>query len=59
MPLLLASIVEINSSFPVQEVGFQIDYTLPRKGLEFGTVFLGDKNVACWVVAQGWAKVWT
>ncbi|KAL1814529.1 hypothetical protein ACET3Z_017103 [Daucus carota] len=40
-----------------KEVGFQIDYTLPRKGLEFGTVFLGDKNVACWVVAQGWAKV--
>ncbi|XP_074355788.1 ribonuclease TUDOR 1-like [Apium graveolens] len=38
------------------EVGFQVDYTLSRRGLEFGTIFLDDKNVTFWIVAQGWLK---
>ncbi|XP_074374885.1 ribonuclease TUDOR 1-like isoform X2 [Apium graveolens] len=38
-------------------VSFQIDYTLQPGGLEFGTVFLGNNNIASWVVAHGWAKV--
>ncbi|KAK1358055.1 hypothetical protein POM88_051311 [Heracleum sosnowskyi] len=42
-----------------KEVKFQVDYTLPQRRLEFGTVFLGDKNVAFYVVAQGWAKLKT
>ncbi|KAL4191912.1 hypothetical protein AMTRI_Chr06g191360 [Amborella trichopoda] len=40
-----------------QEVRFKIDYTVPSIGREFGTIFLGDKNVAALVVAEGWAKV--
>ncbi|KAK1358039.1 hypothetical protein POM88_051295 [Heracleum sosnowskyi] len=42
-----------------KEVKFQVDYTLPQRGLEFGNVFLGDKNVAFYVVAHGWAKLKT
>ncbi|KAK1358013.1 hypothetical protein POM88_051269 [Heracleum sosnowskyi] len=42
-----------------KEVKFQVDYTLAQRGLDFGTVFLGDKNVAFYVVAQGWAKLKT
>ncbi|KAK1357042.1 TNase-like domain-containing protein [Heracleum sosnowskyi] len=42
-----------------KEVKFQVDYTLPNRGLEFGSVFLGDKNVAFYVVAHGWAKLKT
>ncbi|KAL8123218.1 ribonuclease TUDOR 1-like [Apium graveolens] len=42
-----------------KEVGFQVDYTLSSRGLEFGTVFLDDKNVAFWIVAHGWAKLKT
>jgi endonuclease YncB( thermonuclease family) len=34
-----------------------VDYTAPNIGREFGTVFLGDKNVAYSVVAAGWARV--
>ncbi|RZR96475.1 hypothetical protein BHM03_00025506, partial [Ensete ventricosum] len=34
-----------------------VDYTVPSIGREFGTVFLGDKNVAYLVVSEGWAKV--
>lgn len=34
-----------------------MDYTVPSIGREFGSVFLGDKNVALMVVADGWAKV--
>ncbi|XP_074358703.1 ribonuclease TUDOR 2-like [Apium graveolens] len=41
------------------EVGFQVDYTLSPRGLEFGTVFLDDKNVAFWIVAKGWTKLCT
>lgn len=40
-----------------QEVTFKVDYTVPSIGREFGSVFLGDKNVAMLVVAEGWAKV--
>ncbi|KAL8089638.1 hypothetical protein AgCh_039209 [Apium graveolens] len=43
----------------IQEVGFQVDYTLSRGGLEFGTVFLDDKNVAFWIVAPGRTKLKT
>lgn len=34
-----------------------MDYTVPSIGREFGSVFLGDKNVALLVVSEGWAKV--
>lgn len=34
-----------------------MDYTVPAINREFGSVFLGDKNVALLVVAAGWAKV--
>lgn len=34
-----------------------MDYTVPSIGREFGSVFLGDKNVAIQVVSEGWAKV--
>ncbi|XP_072991118.1 ribonuclease TUDOR 1-like [Typha latifolia] len=40
-----------------KEVTFRVDYTVPSIGREFGTVFLGDKNVALLVVSDGWAKV--
>lgn len=41
----------------LQEVTFRVDYTVPSINREFGSVFLGDKNVAVLVVAEGWAKV--
>lgn len=34
-----------------------MEYTVPSIGREYGTVFLGDKNVSMLVVASGWAKV--
>ncbi|KAK4782988.1 hypothetical protein SAY86_007362 [Trapa natans] len=40
-----------------KEVTFKVDYTVPSIGREFGSVFLGDKNVAMLVVSEGWAKV--
>eukprot|EP00262_Sarcandra_glabra_P004367 TRINITY_DN1532_c0_g1_i1.p1 TRINITY_DN1532_c0_g1~~TRINITY_DN1532_c0_g1_i1.p1 ORF type:complete len:989 (-),score=241.67 TRINITY_DN1532_c0_g1_i1:125-3091(-) len=40
-----------------KEVTFKVDYNVPSIGREFGSVFLGDKNVALLVVAEGWAKV--
>eukprot|EP01018_Ginkgo_biloba_P017900 Gb_32409 [translate_table: standard] len=40
-----------------KEVTFRVDYTVPSIGREFGSVFLGDKNVALQVVSEGWAKV--
>ncbi|XP_077226647.1 ribonuclease TUDOR 1-like [Tasmannia lanceolata] len=40
-----------------KEVIFRVDYTVPSIGREFGSVFLGEKNVALLVVAEGWAKV--
>lgn len=36
-----------------------MDYTAPNIGREFGTVYLGDKNVAYSVVSAGWARVRT
>ena len=36
-----------------------MDYTAPNIGREFGTVYLGDKNVAYLVVAAGLARVMT
>lgn len=41
----------------MQEVTFRVDYAVPNIGREFGTVILGDKNVAMLVVSEGWAKV--
>lgn len=35
-----------------------MDYTVPSINREFGSVFLGDKNVAVLVVSAGWAKVY-
>ncbi|KAL3655116.1 Translin-1 [Castilleja foliolosa] len=40
-----------------KEVTFRVDYTVPSINREFGSVFLGDKNVALLVAAAGWAKV--
>ncbi|XP_052175599.1 ribonuclease TUDOR 1-like [Diospyros lotus] len=40
-----------------KDVTFRVDYTVPSIGREFGSVFLGDKNVAVMVVSEGWAKV--
>lgn len=40
-----------------QEVIFKVDYKVPSINREFGSVFMGEKNVACLVVAAGWAKV--
>ncbi|KAJ4847923.1 Translin-1 [Turnera subulata] len=40
-----------------KEVTFKVDYSVPSIGREFGSVFLGDKNIAMLVVAEGWAKV--
>ncbi|PON97497.1 Nuclease domain-containing protein [Trema orientale] len=40
-----------------KEVAFRVDYAVPSIGREFGSVFLGDKNVAMLVVSEGWAKV--
>ncbi|XP_038989395.1 ribonuclease TUDOR 1-like isoform X2 [Phoenix dactylifera] len=40
-----------------KEVTFKVDYTVPSIGREFGSVFLGDKNVAFLVVSEGWVKV--
>ncbi|KAH9309743.1 hypothetical protein KI387_037654, partial [Taxus chinensis] len=40
-----------------KEVTFRVDYTVPTINREFGSVFIGDKNVAYMVVAEGWAKV--
>jgi len=40
-----------------QEVAFRVDYTVPAISRDFGTVFIGDKNVAVLVVSAGWAKV--
>lgn len=44
-------------TFFQQEVSFRVEYTVPSIGREFGSVFLGDKNVAILVVSEGWAKV--
>ncbi|KAA8540590.1 hypothetical protein F0562_024491 [Nyssa sinensis] len=40
-----------------KDVTFRVDYTVPSIGREFGSVFIGDKNVALMVVSEGWAKV--
>ncbi|XP_059291594.1 ribonuclease TUDOR 1 [Lycium ferocissimum] len=40
-----------------KEVTFKVEYTVPTVGREYGTVFLGDKNVSMLVVAAGWARV--
>ncbi|KAL7259106.1 hypothetical protein ACSBR1_005079 [Camellia fascicularis] len=40
-----------------KDVIFKVDYTVPFIGQEFGSVFLGDKNVALMVVSDGWVKL--
>ncbi|KAJ7957145.1 Ribonuclease [Quillaja saponaria] len=40
-----------------KEVTFRVDYTVQSINRDFGTVFLGEKNVAMLVVAEGWAKI--
>ncbi|KAI4343532.1 hypothetical protein L6164_010870 [Bauhinia variegata] len=40
-----------------KEVTFRVDYNVPSINRDFGTVFLGDKNVAMLVVAAGCAKI--
>jgi staphylococcal nuclease domain-containing protein 1 len=39
-------------------VVFKVDYTVEAIGnREFGSVFLGQENVALTVISSGWAKV--
>jgi hypothetical protein len=40
-----------------QEVAFRVDYNVSAINRDFGTVFLGNQNVAMLVVSGGWAKV--
>ncbi|OMO52308.1 hypothetical protein COLO4_37280 [Corchorus olitorius] len=40
-----------------KEVTFRVEYTVPSIGREFGSVYLGDKNIAMLVVSEGWARV--
>lgn len=40
-----------------KEVTFRVEYTVSSINRDFGSVFLGDKNVAVLVVSEGWAKV--
>ncbi|KAK7399303.1 hypothetical protein VNO78_10484 [Psophocarpus tetragonolobus] len=40
-----------------KEVIFRVDYTVPSINRDFGSVLLGDKNVAMLVVSAGWAKI--
>ncbi|PIA40659.1 hypothetical protein AQUCO_02400015v1 [Aquilegia coerulea] len=40
-----------------KEVTFRVEYTVTSIGREFGSVFLGEKNVALLVISEGWAKV--
>ncbi|KAG5223298.1 nuclease domain-containing protein [Salix suchowensis] len=40
-----------------KEVTFKVDYSVSSIRRDFGSVFLGDKNVALLVVSEGWAKV--
>ncbi|XP_038684487.1 ribonuclease TUDOR 1-like [Tripterygium wilfordii] len=40
-----------------KEVTFKVEYTVPSINREFGSVYLGDKNVSVLVVSEGWAKV--
>ncbi|PPS19013.1 hypothetical protein GOBAR_AA01564 [Gossypium barbadense] len=39
-----------------KEVIFRVEYSVPSIAREFGSVYLGDKNVAMLVVSEGWAK---
>jgi len=55
--LVIRMIAWLNFLLFSQEVTFKVDYAVPSIGREFGSVFLGDKNVALLVVAEGWAKV--
>lgn len=40
-----------------KDVTFRVEYGVPSIGREFGSVFLGDKNVSTLIVSEGWAKV--
>ncbi|VVB13566.1 unnamed protein product [Arabis nemorensis] len=40
-----------------KEVAFKVDYKVEAIGREFGSVFLGNENLAKLVVQNGWAKV--
>jgi hypothetical protein len=51
------SLLPMKNSNMLQEVTFRVDYTAPNVGREFGTVYLGDKNVAYSIIAAGWARV--
>ncbi|PSR96808.1 Ribonuclease [Actinidia chinensis var. chinensis] len=42
-----------------EDISFRVDYNVPSIGREFGSVFLGDKNVSSMVVSEGWAKLQT
>ncbi|PWS22248.1 hypothetical protein DKP78_19375, partial [Enterococcus faecium] len=39
-----------------KEVTFRVDYTAQNVGREFGTVYLGENNVAYTRIAEGWAR---
>ena len=54
---LISDVMCMLEIFLEQEVTFRVDYNVPSISRDFGTVFVGDKNVAMLVVSQGWVKV--
>ncbi|KAL5215712.1 hypothetical protein ABZP36_007113 [Zizania latifolia] len=40
-----------------QDVTFRVEYSHPSSGREFGSIYIGEKNVALLIVAAGFAKV--
>ncbi|KAG8081814.1 hypothetical protein GUJ93_ZPchr0014g46995 [Zizania palustris] len=40
-----------------QDVTFRVEYSHPSSGREFGSIYIGEKNVAFLIVAAGFAKV--
>jgi hypothetical protein len=42
---------------PLQACVFKVDYVVEQITRDFGSVFIGQENVALTVVSNGWAKV--
>ncbi|KAF9581536.1 hypothetical protein BGW38_001413, partial [Lunasporangiospora selenospora] len=40
-----------------KEVSFRVDHTVPNTGREYGSIHLGDENIANLLVREGWADV--
>ena len=46
----------VPADLPVQACVFKVDYVVEQISREFGSVFIGQENVALSVVQAGWAK---